>query len=161
VGFAHRAHRRLSAKAAALGLLACVGVANTLVDFGQLTLMGRLAPDEVLARVSGVLESLIALTVGLGALVASVVIEVSSLQATLVSIGVLCPLAAAAGWRRLHQMDQSIGVRDRDIMLLHNVAVLTPLPLPAIEQLARGPQPVSVPTGQVVFNQGEVGDRTT
>jgi CRP-like cAMP-binding protein len=36
---------------------------------------------------------------------------------------------------------------------------LRPLPLPAIEQLARGLQPVSVPTGQVVFNQGDVGDR--
>ena len=33
--------------------------------------MARLAPDEVLARVFGLLESLISLAVGLGALVAS------------------------------------------------------------------------------------------
>jgi CRP-like cAMP-binding protein len=33
------------------------------------------------------------------------------------------------------------------------------LPLPAIEQLARGLEPVSVSAGQVVFNQGDVGDR--
>jgi predicted MFS family arabinose efflux permease len=146
------------AKAAALGLLACVGVANTLVDFGQLTLMGRLAPDEVLARVSGVLESLIALSIGLGAIVASLVIELTNVRVALVVIGALCPLAAAAGWGRLRHLDQSIGVRDRDIDLLRNVAMLTPLPLPAIEQLARGLEPVSVPAGQVVVRQGDVGD---
>jgi CRP-like cAMP-binding protein len=33
-----------------------------------------------------------------------------------------------------------------------------PLPLPAIEQLARGLRPVAAPTGHVVFSQGDVGD---
>jgi predicted MFS family arabinose efflux permease len=147
------------AKAAALGLLACVGVANTLVDFGQLTLMGRLAPDEVLARVSGVLESLIALSIGLGALVASLVIELTNVRVALILMGALCPLAAAAGWGRLRHLDQSIGVRDQEIELLHRVAMLTPLPLPAIEQLARGLEPVSMSAGDVVIKQGDVGDR--
>jgi CRP-like cAMP-binding protein len=32
------------------------------------------------------------------------------------------------------------------------------LPLPAIEQLARGLDSVNVPAGQVVFQQGDVGD---
>ena len=36
-----------------------------------------------------------------------------------------------------------------------------PLPLPAVEQLARGLEPVTVAADQVVFNQGDVGDRTT
>jgi predicted MFS family arabinose efflux permease len=147
------------AKAAALALLACVGVANTLVDFGQLTLMGRLAPDEVLARVSGIMESLIALSIGLGALVASLVIELTNVRVALAVIGALCPLAATAGWRRLRHLDQSIGIRDREIELLHRVAMLTSLPLPAIEQLARGLEPVAVPAGHVVIKQGDVGDR--
>ena len=147
------------AKAATLGLLVCVGVANTLVDVGVLTLMARLTPDDVLARVSAVLESLIALTVGLGAVVASLVIDLSSVRLALIMIGALCPLAAAAGWLRLRRLDQSIGVRDQEIELLHEVALLGPLPLPAIEQLARGLEPVSVPAGHIVFHQGDVGDR--
>jgi Cyclic nucleotide-binding domain len=146
-------------EAAALGLLACVGVANTLVDFGLQTLMARLASDEVLARVSGVLESVIALTVGIGAVVASLVIDLSSLRVALVVIGALCPLAAAAGWLRLRHLDESIGIRDRDIALLQRVAMLTPLPLPAIERLARGLQLVSVAAGDLVVSQGDVGDR--
>jgi predicted MFS family arabinose efflux permease len=147
------------AKAVTLGLLACVGVANTLVDVGVLTLMARLTPDDVLARVSAVLESLIALTVGLGAFVASLVIDLSSVRPALIVIGALCPLAAAAGWLRLRRLDQSIGIRDQEIELLHEVALLRPLPLPAIEHLARRLEPVSVPAGHTVFHQGDMGDR--
>ena len=147
------------AEAAALGLLACVGVGNALVDLGGFTLLARLAPDEVLARVFGVLESLAALSVGLGGIVASLVIELSDVRRALVIVGVLCPIAVAASWQRLRRMDQSIGVRDREIGLLQAVPMFSPLPLPAIEQLARGLEPVSVPAGQVVVHQGDVGDR--
>jgi hypothetical protein len=58
-----------------MSLLACIEVGNALVDLGLFTLMARLAPDEVLGRVFGVLESLIALSVGLGALLASLLID--------------------------------------------------------------------------------------
>ncbi|HET6686991.1 MAG TPA: MFS transporter [Jiangellaceae bacterium] len=147
------------AEATALALLAVVGVGNALVDLGLFTLMARLAPDDVLARVFIVLESLAALTVGLGAIIASVLIELSSVRTALVVVGLLCPILVAAAWRRLRPLDQSIGVRDRDIGLLQAVPMLSPLPLPAIEHLARGLQPVSVPAGAVVCNQGDVGDR--
>ena len=144
---------------AALSLLACVGIGNALLDLGLFTLMARLAPDAVLARVFALLESLVALTVGLGAVVASLLVEQFAVRTALVVVGLLCPIAAAAASRRLHRLDQFIGVRDRDIRLLRAVPMLRPLPLPAIEQLARGLEPFSVPAGQVVFNQGEVGDR--
>jgi MFS family permease len=145
-------------EAAALGLLACVGIGNALVDLGLFTLMARLAADEVLARVFGVLESLIALTVGLGGIVASLVIEVSGVRPALVVIGMICPVLAATGWVRLRRLDRSIGVRDREIELLQQVPVLAPLPLPAVEQLARGLHAVVVPPGSVVFRQGDIGD---
>jgi MFS family permease len=145
--------------AAALILLACVGIGNALIDLGGFTLIARLAPDEVLARVFGLLESLVALTVGLGSIVASLLVELFGVRVALVAIGLLCPILAAAAWPRLRRLDRFVGVRDQEISLLHAVPMLRPLPLPAIEQLARGLQPVSVPTGQVVFNQGDLGDR--
>jgi MFS family permease len=146
-------------EAAALLLLACVGVGNALIDVGGFTLLGRTAPDDVLARVFGVLESLVALAMGTGAIVAALVVEQAGIRSALVGIGLLCPVAAAASWRRLRRLDRSIGVRDRDIALLRAVAMLRVLPLPAIEQLARRLEPVSVPAGAVVFAQGDVGDR--
>ena len=37
--------------------------------------------------------------------------------------------------------------------------MLSVLPLPAIERLARGLEPVAVPAGDEVFRQGDIGDR--
>jgi hypothetical protein len=144
---------------AALTLLACVGVGNALVDVGLFTLMARLAPDEVLARVFGLLESMVALGVGLGALVASLLVDRTSVSVALVVVGVLCPILVAVAWRRLRHLDRDIGVMDEEIGLLHGVPMLQPLPLPAIEQLARGLEPVKVPAGQAVFRQGDPADR--
>jgi len=146
------------AEAAALGLLACVGVGNALVDLGGFTLLARLAPDDVLARVFGILESLVALAVGLGAIATSLLIGLSGVRTALMVIGLLCPILVAAVWHRLRRMDRFIGVRDQEIGLLQAVPMLNPLPLPAIEQLARGLQPVSVSAGNVVFSQGNIGD---
>jgi predicted MFS family arabinose efflux permease len=144
---------------AALALLACVGLSNTLVDLGLYTLMARLAPDEVLARVFGLQESVVSLTVGLGAFGASLLIDLTSLSVALVVVGALCPILAVAAWRRLTQLDRYIGSLDKEIGLLRSVPMLRPLPLPAIEHLARGLESAHVPTGQAVFRQGDPADR--
>jgi cyclic nucleotide-binding protein/MFS transporter len=146
-------------QATALTLLACVGIGNALVDVGLFTLMARLAPDEVLARVFGLFESLITLAVGLGALVASLLIEWTGVSVALVITGALCPSLVLVAWRRLRHLDRYIGELDKEIGLLHGVPMFQPLPLPAIEQLARGLEPVHVPAGQRVFHQGDPADR--
>lgn len=146
-------------EAAALGLLALVGVGNALIDVAGFTLIGRLAPDAVLARVFGVLESLVAVSIGLGALLASALVEWFGVEAALVSIGLVCPVLAVAAWRRLRRLDRSVDDLDVDVELLRKVPMFRPLPLPAIEQLARGLEPVSVPAGHAVVTQGEIGDR--
>jgi MFS family permease len=143
---------------AALGMLAFVGVGNSLIDLAGFTLLGRLAAEEVLARVFGVVESMVALSIGLGAIAASVVVHRAGVGTALVTIGLLCPILAVASWRRLRGMDQSIGVRDHDIDLLRTVAMFTVLPLPAVEQLARGLESVEVPAGHDVFRQGDIGN---
>lgn len=146
-------------EAAALGLLAFVGVGNALIDVAGFTLIGRLAPDAVLARVFGVLESLVAVSIGLGAILASALVEWLGVQAALASIGLVCPVLAVAAWRRLRQLDRSVDDLDLDVGLLQQVPMFHPLPLPSIEQLARGLEPVTVPAGQAVITQGEIGDR--
>ncbi len=112
--------------ATALILLACVGIGNALVDVGLFTLMARLAPDAVLARVFGLLESLVALGVGLGALVASLLVDLTNVRVALVAVGALCPILVAVAWRRLRHLDRYIGVLDEEIGLLHGVPMLQP-----------------------------------
>ena len=70
----------------------------------------------------------------------------------------LCDSGGGA-WRRLTRLDRYIGELDKEIALLHGVPMLQPLPLPAIEHLARGLEPVHVRAGQAVFRQGDAADR--
>jgi predicted MFS family arabinose efflux permease len=146
-------------EATALILLACVGFGNALVDVGLFTLMARLAPDAVLVRLFGLQESLVSLSVGLGAVFASLLIDLTSVSVAMVAIGALCPILVATTWRRLGRPDRDIGELDKEIGLLRGLPMLQPLPLPAIEQLARGLEPVRVPAGQAVFRQGDQADR--
>ena len=148
-----------SSPATVWALLAFVGVGNALVDLGIFTLMARLAGDEVLARVFGLLESLVALAVGLGAIVGSLMINLYGVRTALIVVGSVCPLLVLVAWRPLKRIDRNIGVEDKEIGLLRAVPMLRPLPLPAIEQLARGLEQVSVPAGRAVFRQGDPADR--
>ena len=155
----------LAAVAADLGelptllLLAVVGIGNALVDVGLFTLMARLAPDAVLARVFGLLECLIAVAVGVGAIVTPVAIALLGLQSALVVLGLVGPVSVAASWAGLARLDDGMGVQDDAIGLLREVPMLRPLALPAIEAIARGLEPVAVPGGRAVFSQGDEGDR--
>ncbi|GAA1940522.1 MFS transporter [Agromyces allii] len=146
-------------QSAALVMLSFIGVGNALIDVAGFTLIARLAPDEVLARVFGVLESLVAVFTGIGAVVAAVASDLLGVQGALISIGLLCPVLAVMCWRRLRRLDRSVGVLDADVALLRRVPMFRTLPLPSIEQLARSLEPVSVEAGTAVFEQGEVGDR--
>lgn len=146
-------------ESAALGMLAFVGVGNALIDVAGFTLIGRKAPDEVLARVFGVLESLVTVFIGIGAIVASLLVGWFGIQTALVAIGLLCPVLAAAAWRRLRALDRAVDVLNTDAALLEGVPMFATLPLPAVEQLSRGLVPVTVAAGAAVFRQGEVGDR--
>ena len=102
---------------------------------------------------------MITLGVGLGALVAALLIEWTSVSVALVIVGPLCPSLVVVAWRRLRHLDRDIGELDKEVGLLHGVPMFQPLPLPAIEQLARGLEPVHVPAGQAVFRQGDPADR--
>ncbi len=143
----------------ALLILAFIGVGNALVDVAGFTLLGRMAPDEVLARVFGVFESLVTVSIGIGAVAASAAVELWGTRAALIVIGLLCPVLAALSVPRLRRLDEAVGVRDLDLALLRQVPMLRALPLPSIEQLARGLEPVTVAAEQTVFSQGDVGDR--
>lgn len=146
-------------QSAALVLLAFIGVGNALIDLAGFTLIARMAPDEVLARVFGVLESLVAVFIGIGAVVASTMVEWFGVQTALIAIGLVCPALAVASWWRLRRLDRSVDVLDLDIGLLQRVSMFRSLPLPSIEQLARGLEPVDVAAGAEVFTQGDIGDR--
>ena len=145
--------------ASAMMMLAIVGAGNALIDVGGFTLIARIAPANVLARVFGVLESVAAICVGLGALLTPFIMDALDLRAALVVLGLLTPTAVALSWRRLRALDAVIVGRDDELALLRGVPLLDALPLPALETVARQLDHVVVPAGEIVFRQGEPGDR--
>ena len=149
----------LPSATSALVMLAAVGAGNALVDVGGFTLIARIAPANVLARVFGLLESVVALSVGLGALLTPAIMDALDLRTSLVVLGFLTPTAVALSWRRLRALDAVIVGRDDELALLRGVPLLDALPLPALETVTRQLEHVLVPAGETVFRQGDLGDR--
>jgi len=100
------------------------------IDIGLFTVMARLTSDDVMARVFGLLESVIALSVGTGAILTPVAIDLLGLRPALVVVGLLGPALVALAWRRLRHLDTSLAGRDREIGQLRAVAMFRPVPMP-------------------------------
>jgi MFS family permease len=145
-------------EAAALVLFALLGVGNALVDIGFFTLVGRLAPERMLARVFALMESVGALTVGAGSLLAAALANAFDVRTSLAVVGSLGPALVVVSWRRLRRLDLDMVDREDDIALLRTVEIFDPLPLPALEQLAAGLTARRVASGATVFSQGDAPD---
>ncbi|HEX4688362.1 MAG TPA: MFS transporter, partial [Nocardioides sp.] len=142
----------------ALVLFALIGVGNALVDVGVFTLVARLAPERVLARVFGLLESVGAICVGAGSVAAAWLATSTSLREALALIGAIGPALVLICWFPLRRLDESMIARDEDLDLLRTVTVFDPLPLPALEQLAAGLRPRHASAGELLYQQGDQAD---
>lgn len=143
----------------ALAFLALIGIGNTLVDVAGLTLLQRSAPPEVLARVFGVLESLVVGTIGLGAIVAPALVGLVGIRGALVATGLLLPILAILAWPALTRIDARARVPERELGLLRALPLFAPLPPAAVEHLAASLVRLTAAGGEEVVRQGESGDR--
>jgi MFS family permease len=143
---------------AVLVLMGVIGVGNTLGNIGMCTVVPRLVPEELLGRVFGAIESMIVVTLAVGALVTPLAIDLLGLRGALVVLGLVSPVAAALSWRRLRAIDASIAHQDEAIDVLNKVEMLRPLPMPAIDALALSVAEVTLVPGQAVFHQDDPGD---
>lgn len=145
--------------AAALVLLAVLGVGDSLTEVAGLTLLQRAVPDEVLARVFGVLETLAVAALALGSVLAPALVSGLGVQTALVLTGAALPLVMLLAWRPLRAVDHDAAPRTRELALLRGSSIFAPLPLPTLTQLAGRLEPVEVAAGTEVVREGEPGDR--
>jgi len=143
----------------ALFCFGVVGVGNVLVDVAGLTLLQRMAPDEVRARVFGVLESVFLATIGIGAILAPLLTSAFGPRGALIAAGGGLCVVVLLFWRRLGTVDAPALVPEEELSLLRGVPIFAPLPQVTLEQVASHLSQVRLAAGDVVFRRGDHGDR--
>jgi hypothetical protein len=143
----------------ALFCFGVVGVGNVLVDVAGLTLLQRLAPDAVRARVFGVLETVFLGTVGLGAVLAPLLTSAFGPRGALIAAGGGLTAVMLLFWRPLSTVDVPPLVPESELTLLRGTTIFAPLPEVTLEQLASQLSRVHLAAGDVVFRRGDPGDR--
>jgi hypothetical protein len=133
------------------------GIGMALVEVGFMALVPRLADDAVAGRIYALSEIAYSGAAGIGAVIAPALIHAlgvpGSLAATSSAFGLLAIGASGTMARLDTGQEEASRVRE----LLHGVSFLSPLPLPRLERLVRGAQPIEVPAGTAVVTAGEIG----
>jgi MFS family permease len=144
----------------ALILLAVLGIGNSLVDVAAFTLVQRAVPDEVLARVFGVIQMLWLGSVGVGAIVAPVLIGWLGLEGALIATGAALPALVLVSARQLARIDATAVAPTADeLRVLTSVPIFAPMPGASLEHLAGRLVPLRLDPGNVVVREGDAGDR--
>jgi MFS family permease len=148
------------AKAApAFVLIGLAGLGLTLVDVSGFTLLQRAVPEEVLARVFGVLHSAFFATGGIGAILAPPLISWLGIRGALIAAGAVLPAVTIPAFGMLANIDRTLTVPKTQLEALLKIEMFAPLPAPTLEALAESLQLVPVTAGETVFRQGDHGDR--
>lgn len=144
---------------AAAGLLILAGMGSGLTYVGAQTLIHRLAGDDVMSRVFGVLQGLMMGATAIGAIAVPVVISLVGDRATFIVAGLSLPVILAfVGWA-IVRGDRLGAGRAADLRLLRGVQMLAPLSGPVLERLAAGSTRSLYPAGSVVIREGASGDQ--
>ena len=147
------------APAAVALLLACVGAGHGLAEIGSRNLLIRLVPVRHVGAVFGLIEGLYAASLALGAAFGPPLLSAAPVSVALAAIALALGLTAAIILPALVRVSRTIRVPAAELHALRRVPLFRPLPVPAIEWLARSAERIEITRGQVVIREGEPGDR--
>ncbi len=146
--------------AVAVLVFAVMGIGNSFVDIAGFTLIQRAVPDDVLARVFGVIQMLWMASMGVGAAIAPALISGLGLQTALIATGLFLPLLVVLFGSTVARIDASAAPPETDeLRVLAAVPIFAPLPGGSLEHLAARLAPLRIDPGTVVVREGDTGDR--
>ena len=141
----------------AFALLAVAGISRTALDVTGRILLQRSVAPGLIAKVFGLLESLMDVGLLLGAILVPVLVGASGAEAALIGLGILFAVIAVATLRGLWSVDAAATVPLVEINLLHTIPLFAPLPPQALEGLARALVPRHAPAGETLVLEGDFG----
>jgi hypothetical protein len=139
-------------------LLACSGLANSLLDVSGFTSLQEHADERVVGRIFGLFELVVITTVALGALVAPPAIDVLGERGALIAAGGLLVVLAALAHGALGRIDDGVEVRTSEMELLLRTDVFGPLPYVTLRRLAASLGERNAGPGEEIIRQGDEGD---
>ena len=117
-------------------------------------------PDEVLARVFGVLQFFLLTALGIGGVLAPVLIDAVRARKRAHRRRAVPAGARAAFGRTVAKIDaQAAAPETQELRLLTGVPIFAPLPGTALEHIAGRLVPLRIEPGTVIVREGDAGDR--
>ena len=142
----------------AFALLCVAGAGRAVLDIATRTLLQRSAPTHVLAGVFGVLETLDAIGLALGAVLAGLLVAALGPGAAIAGLAVLLPLMLAVAGPRLRTVDARADVPVIEISLLRSHPLFAALRAPVLERLGRELTAIVLRPGECIIREGQVGE---
>jgi hypothetical protein len=118
-----------------------------------------MVPTNLLAGIFGVVEGLSMAALAIGSLLVPALVALGGSRTACIVLGLLLPVGALFGARRLLALDRSADVPVVEISLLRSLSIFAPLGVPEIESLARSLEHVEVEPRTAVIRTGDRGDR--
>jgi cyclic nucleotide-binding protein/transmembrane secretion effector len=144
--------------AMAYAILVVSGSGHAPADMAGRTLLQRVVPDPILARVFGVLEGLHQAGVAAGAAVAPLLVAVFGVRGGVLVAGLLLPAAILLLRGRIRSLDdRAMPASERELRILRSVDWFASLPAAELEGLAARMTEVTAAPGTAVVREGEPG----
>ena len=143
----------------AVALLIVGGTGRSVFDVGSRTLLQRTTPTDALGRVFGLLEGLELGGLAVGAALVPLLVSLGGATTAFVGVGAILVAAVLLAAPSLASVDRRATVPVIQIALLRSMRLFRLLPAPTLEGLARALEPLHVPAGTDVVEQGAPGDR--
>ena len=139
-------------------MMVLLGLANSVVDINGFTIIQRITPEGTMSRVFGALESAFIGGMAVGALLMPLLIATAGIRWGLVIVGATVASIVVVSAPALRRID-TVALVPHGLELLRGVSLLSPLPEPILDRLARALVRVEVAEGEVVIREGDHGDR--
>jgi Cyclic nucleotide-binding domain len=134
------------------------GVSRGLLEVCAITLLQRVSPTALLARMLAFKEGLTMAAWGVGSILVPALIAVGDVRAALIGIGAIAPLIVLTRLRRLLLVDAAATVPVVAIALLRSMRLFRALPAFELEAVARAGTDLSVSAGARLITEGEYSD---